>query len=86
MSDYIVHDTVENERWDQLAYRYYGDANRTEPIIRANREIYELNLSNIPAALPVGLTLRIPVLGEDALDALDENLLPPWKRGLGNAI
>lgn len=82
MSDYIIHIVVDGERWDQLAYRYYGDANRTAPIIRANREIYEPSLSNIPVALPVGLTLRIPVLDEDVLD---ENLLPPWKRGLGNA-
>ena len=79
MSDYIEHVTGPNERWDHLAYRYYGDANRTAPIIKANRAAYEAALSNIPAGLPVGLTLRIPVLDDEPVN---EDLLPPWKRGL----
>lgn len=79
MSDYIEHVTGPNERWDHLAYRYYGDANRTAPIIKANRTAYEVALTNIPGTLPVGLHLQIPVLDEEPLD---ETLLPPWKRGL----
>ncbi|MBK9083230.1 MAG: tail protein X [Rhizobiales bacterium] len=66
------------ERWDMLAYRYYGDANRVAPIIRANRSLFEPTLGPIPCILPIGLTLRIPVL---APDPVADALLPPWKRG-----
>ncbi len=75
---YLEHVTGPNERWDHLAYRYYGDANRTSPIIRANRGLFEATLGPVPASLPVGLTLRIPILDPEPLAA---ELLPPWKRG-----
>lgn len=65
------------ERWDTLAYRYYGDANRAGPIIRANRSLFGGGLGPIPCVLPFGLAIKIPVLDpEPVADAL----LPPWKR------
>lgn len=78
MSGYLQHVTGPNERWDTLAYRYYGDANRTHPIIRANRSRFSAELSAIPAVLPVGITLLIPILDPEPVAA---DLLPPWKRG-----
>lgn len=75
---YLEHITGPNERWDHLAYRYYGDANRTSPIIKANRELFGDALGPIPATLPDGLILRIPILDPEPLAA---ELLPPWKRG-----
>jgi len=78
MAQYLQHVTGPNERWDMIAYRYYGDANRTHPIIRANRNLFVADLSAIPTVLPVGLTLLIPVLDPEPIAA---ELLPPWKRG-----
>lgn len=55
---YLTHITVEGERWDQIAMRYYGNAFCYEHIIVANPTI-PLNL-----VLPSGLTLRIPIVDE----------------------
>lgn len=67
---YLTHTTAEGERWDQLAFTYYGDPYRYEPIIRANPQV------PLAGALPSGLTLRIPVL-EAKVSTED---LPPWMR------
>lgn len=67
---FIAHTTTEGQRWDQLAWHYYGDAHRYLPIIEANPHV------PITAILPAGLTLAIPVL-EPASSAED---LPPWMR------
>jgi hypothetical protein len=75
---YLDHTTGPNERWDHLAYRYYGDANRTSPIIRANRDLFIDTLGPIPTVLPVGRGLRIPILDRETIP---ETSLPPWKRG-----
>jgi phage tail protein X len=76
MSDYIEHEAKEGERFDQLAYRYYGDANRTGIIIEANRALFAPE-QPLPAILSHGLKLRVPVVEE----AVSEDDLPPWKRG-----
>ena len=76
MSGYIEHVTGPADRWDTLAYRYYGDANRTAPLIHANREMFP-PLLPIPLILPANVVVRVPVL-EPEPAALD--LLPPWKR------
>lgn len=80
MADFLSHTTGPNERWDHLAYRYYGDANRTSPIVRANRSLFLDQLGPVASILPVGIVLRIPVL--DGQSVSDE-ALPPWKRGEG---
>jgi Phage Tail Protein X len=72
---YLTHVTGPNERWDHLAYKYYGDANRFGPIIRANRDLFEEK--TVPSLLPFGMTLSIPVLDPEPLA---DRLLPPWKR------
>lgn len=65
---YLSHTTREGERWDQLAFTYYGDATRYEPIVRANPQV------PLSGALQAGLTLRIPVL--DVASSSED--LPPW--------
>lgn len=65
---FLVHVTTEGERWDQLAWRYYGDAHRYLPIVEANPHV------PITAALPAGLTLAIPILEPEP--AAED--LPPW--------
>lgn len=67
---FLTHVTTEGERWDQLAWRYYGDAHRYLPIVEANGDV------PITAALPAGLTLAIPML-EPVTTTED---LPPWMR------
>lgn len=67
---FIVHITIEGDRWDQLAWRYYGDAHRYLPIVEANPHV------PITAALPARLTLAIPML-EPVTSTED---LPPWMR------
>lgn len=71
--DYLEHLTRDGDRWDLLAWHYYGDAALMNPIIDAN-----LQLRLLPT-LGAGLTVRIPVL-EDDEPMLSKEELPPWKR------
>ncbi|QOD81896.1 tail protein X [Chromobacterium haemolyticum] len=71
--EYLEHITSAGERWDTLAWEYYGDANLMSPIIEANPQL------RILPSLSAGLVVKIPVL-EDDDPALAEEDLPPWKR------
>ncbi|MEX3614359.1 MAG: tail protein X [Burkholderia gladioli] len=73
--DAIEHVTRDGERWDTLAWQYYGDPFAYGQIIAANPA------ADIKPTLPGGLVLLIPVLSLEAQDAqhAKENL-PPWKR------
>ena len=68
---YLLHVTQENERWDLLAHRYYGNALEFERIIAANPRI------PITPVLPSGRVLSIPVI--EKADTLIEDL-PPWMK------
>lgn len=70
---FLIHRTQQAERWDTLAYRYYGDPLAYEGIIQANPDLA------ITGELPVGIPVQIPVLTPADLPALTENL-PPWLR------
>ena len=74
---YFTHVTGQGERWDLIAWRYYRDADKQSVIIQANRDLFVDPIRPIPAILPMGLTLKIPVIEQ----SLDETMLPPWKRG-----
>lgn len=66
----LRHITTDGERWDQLAYRYYGDAAAYEWIVAANPDIPMM------LVLPGGLELAIPVIEADStISALES---PPW--------
>lgn len=67
---YLTHITTEGERWDQLAYRYYGNALQYERIVVANPHV------PLTPTLPGGLTLSIPVIEQQDLS----EDLPPWLR------
>jgi len=56
MSDYI---TTEGERLDQIAWRELGDAQLVPAILEANP-----GLAAQPAALPAGLSIRLPAAPE----------------------
>lgn len=77
--DYFEHVTAEGDRWDLLAYRYYGDQHKQSLILEANRGLYLDGLLTPPLLLPHGVRLRIPVI---AADSANDDLLPPWKRAI----
>jgi len=77
MAGYIDHTTGPRDRWDLLAYRYYGDANRTGPLIAANRAMFAPAPAPIPLVLPAGVVIRVPILDPEPAA---QDLLPPWKR------
>lgn len=75
--DYFDYVTETGDRWDLLAYRYYGDQHKQVILLEANRHLYLNDLDVPPLVLPHGITLKIPVIEEAASNA---DLLPPWKR------
>ena len=66
-SEYLEYKTIDDERWDQIAYKFYGIPTLYEPIIRANPYI------PITSILPAGTIIQIPIL-----QAQDKGDLPPW--------
>lgn len=70
MMTFIEHVTGAMERWDTLAYRFYGDGCAFQGIIDANPEIA------LDAVLPVGTLVRIPVLAQSASTVTLERA--PW--------
>lgn len=71
----IEHVTQAGERWDSLAWRYYGNPMDYSRIIEANPAL------DISSALPSGIKVLIPVLPSSAAtQALQAEELPPWKR------
>jgi phage tail protein X len=69
-STVIVHITKAGERWDLLAWRYYGDATKYSPIIMANPNVA------IEPVFDAGISIAIPLLQQS--DVVVTNL-PPWK-------
>lgn len=70
--EHIEHLTVAGDRWDLLAYRYYGDPARIAPLAEANPHLRLL------PSLPGGLVLRVPMPVEN--ETATTPGLPPWKR------
>lgn len=67
----LKHISSNGDRWDLLAWNYYGDPTLFGPIVMANPNI------PIEPVLAAGLTVVIPVLQKVSVVAAD---LPPWKR------
>ena len=73
--DVLLHQVVAGERWDTLAFSYYGSAMQYGRIVQANPHL------DIGPALPAGAVVVIPVLDQaSAAKALQSEELPPWKR------
>ncbi len=77
MSGYLEHTTQPGERWDLIAHRYYGDAKLMHHILKANPDLVGDSDSPVPLILDPGTKLRIPVLEQAQLSAVQ---LPPWKQ------
>jgi hypothetical protein len=71
---FIPHVTVAGERWDQLAWQYYGDPTLYGPIIMANPAI------PIEAGFEPGLTIGIPLLLSPTAASVPQTDLPPWQK------
>lgn len=71
----LKHVTRDGERWDTIAWDYYGDPFNYEPIIEANPA------ANITPTLPAGIVLLIPILTLDEQNSQQvASDLPPWKQ------
>lgn len=70
MAGFIEHITSDNDRWDLLAWKYYGDATQYEQIIVANPDV------PIWPVLPSFVKLLIPVLDAANITTVEP---APWK-------
>lgn len=75
--DYFEHVTADGDRWDMLAWRYYGDQYKQTVLLEANRHLWSDKLGAPPPILKNGIVLIIPVI---EAEAGNEAGLPPWKR------
>jgi phage tail protein X len=71
-SQFILHITLSGERWDLLAWQYYGDSTLYSPIIMANPQV------PIEPVFEDGLQVWIPILFVSQSQTAN---LPPWSRG-----
>jgi phage tail protein X len=67
---YILHVTTAGERWDLLAWQYYGDQTDYSPIIMANPNV------PIEPVFDAGISIAVPLQQQSAVVMAD---LPPWK-------
>jgi phage tail protein X len=67
---FILHVTTAGERWDLLAWRYYGDPTDYSPIIMANPNV------PIEPVFDAGLSIAIPLQQKSLVGPVN---LPPWK-------
>ena len=75
---FITHQTIAGERWDLLAWKYYGDATLYGPIIAANWARIMAGQLAVDAQFTGGVTIGVPILlVNNAVSTAD---LPPWKR------
>ncbi len=67
---FILHITTAGERWDLLAWQYYGNATDYSPIIMANPNVA------IEPVFDAGISIAVPILQKGSVVTAD---LPPWK-------
>lgn len=67
---FIQHLTRAGERWDLLAWQYYGDATNYSIIIMANPGV------PIEPVFESGVSLAVPIIQQQSVLTSD---LPPWK-------
>jgi phage tail protein X len=55
-NNYLIHKTIDGDRWDLLAQAYYGNACILSPLLRANP-----NIAALPK-LPSGIDVVVPII------------------------
>lgn len=69
---YQFYKTQHNDRWDKIAYKFYGNVFNQQMIIEANPDV------DILPVLDAGITLIIPIPDKTEDNFSEE--LPIWKR------
>ncbi|MBI3584192.1 MAG: tail protein X [Nitrospinae bacterium] len=67
--------TIQNDRWDQISFKFYGHPDYYKEIIKANSYLSDV-IKRSPL-LPAGIELEIPQL---EVSSIYPEELPPWKR------
>lgn len=70
--EYLTHITKNGDRWDLLAYKYYGKAFAVEFLLDANPAHAKQTI------LPSGIKLIIPVLSQEQLNPEQESVVA-WR-------
>ena len=71
MSEYYSYITKDKDRWDLIAYKFYKNLTKYEPIISVDPKV------PITLILESGIRLKIPVLDESETIKFT---LPPWRK------
>ena len=69
----IIYTTVDNDCWDTIAWRFYGDATQIGPLLQANcgmRVPFEPQLE-------AGQLIVVPIIEQSDVQTAD---LPPWRQ------
>jgi len=69
--EYLQYVTKEGDRWDNIAFKSYGNPGLSKQIIEANPNIL------VTATIQGGQILNIPIQQEEEVMTKNE-LLPPW--------
>jgi phage tail protein X len=70
LPQFILHVTTAGERWDLLAWQYYGDPTDYSAIIMANPNV------PIEPVFDAGISIEVPLQQKRAVVTAN---LPPWK-------
>lgn len=70
--NYIFHRTIQGERWDNIAYKYYKNSYLSHKIIEANPQIGAVE------TLEDGIILKIPI--DETITESDKSKLPIWRQ------
>lgn len=70
--EYIEHTAKQGDRWDTLAFQYYGDAFGFERLVVANPHI------PIRPFIAPGTLVAIPLIEPDDVGITED--MPPWKQ------
>lgn len=64
--------TKEGQRWDTIAWECFGNVDLLPLLLEHNPGV------PVTDVLEGGITLRVPIV--EAVEEVNETLLPPWKR------
>jgi phage tail protein X len=76
-TEYFEHVTKVGDRWDLIAYSYYGDATLIKKLLLANPAIVGDPTTPTPLVFGAGINIRVPILAQDEISV---SQLPAWKR------
>lgn len=66
--------TMEMDRWDSLAYDFYGDSAKVAPLMAANPSILPTLVY-----LPAGIKITVPQLPATTTEQEETTVKAPWK-------